>query len=469
MPGKIFYSIGARGGVLMCAMVLAASILVSCAPWYQAYDIGSDEDLTKLSVVPELRKALRDEDPDVRMQAAMAIKRMGPDAKDAIPDLVDTLDDDDYDVRREAANAIEALLGISDKKEKKDKDKEGGKDLSDEGRDLMVMVYMNRLESKDWMTRRDAANHLAQMGPDAAKAVPALVAAMMDESDWGRLYNEVRRSSARALGEMRYEARAANPALIKASTFHDYDVRLEAVKALGKIGPKSEATVIEALKVALKDSDFDVRREAANALGGFEVYADSTVPNLVKALSDMDFDVRREAAKSLGRIGPKTDAAVEALLKTTNDADADVRQAAVEALANVQPEDRAKVLPVVLLKLDDMDEDVRMTAVRTIAKFRAGDAGTLAALERVGHEDQSFTVKKAALETLYVLKGVETGVRVADTKAKSPVRKVAASSGSRTADRTPAQTIHATVDALNIRELPSVSSRRVGKLHRNET
>ena len=450
MPLKHFAFV--RGAAVVFATVLAVWLLTACAPWYRAYDIASDEDLKKISAIPELQKALKDSKPDVRVMAAQTIGRIGLNARSALPDLVDVLDDDRYEVRAAGADAIEKIIGP---------------DPGEEDRDLMVRVHINRLESKDWIARLNAANHLAEMGPEGADAVPALVSALLDKSDWNSRYNEVRRAAAHALGEMRFAARAANPALIEASRFHDYDVRLEAVKALGKIGPKNDTSVIEALKASLKDPDFDVRREAANSLGGFEVYADSTVPNLVNALSDQDFDVRREAAHSLGRIGPKTDGTVEALVILLDDDYADVRKAATEALSNVSPDYREKVLPAILPRLDDTNEEVRLAAVNTIAKFRIGNEPVFQALDRSAHEDQSFKVKKSALETLYVLKGLGAGTTVAERRPRPAVSAPVAVEAPVVLKKTPAK-IRSTVDVLNIRVMPSVNSRREGKLFPNE-
>jgi|GEM_PF-3412928 len=450
MPLK--HSAFVRGAAVVFATVLAAGLLAACAPWYRAYDITSDEDLTKISAIPELGKALKDSKADVRVKAAQALGRIGPNARSALADLVDVLDDDRYEVRAAGADAIEKIIGP---------------DPEEDDKDLMVRVHINRLESKDWMARLNAANRLAEMGPEGADAVPALVTALLDKSDWHAWYNEVRRAAAHALGEMRYAARAANPALIEASRFKDYDVRLEAVKALGKIGPKSEIAVIEALTASLKDPDFDVRREAANALGGFEVYADSTVPNLVDALSDRDFDVRREAAQSLGRIGPKTAPAVDALVVALDDVDADVRRAATEALGNVHPDYREQVLPGILSKLDDTNEDVRLEAVKVIAKFRIGNESVFQALDRSAHEDQSFKVKKSALETLYVLKGLGGGTAVAAPRPRPAGQAPVAVEAPVVLKKAPAK-IRSTVDVLNIRSMPSVNSRRVGRLFPNE-
>ena len=56
--------------------------------------------------VPSLVEALRDENPDVRAQAAWALARMGPEAREAVPSLAAALADEDDRVRQSAARAL---------------------------------------------------------------------------------------------------------------------------------------------------------------------------------------------------------------------------------------------------------------------------------------------------------------------------------------------------------------------------
>ncbi|MFZ5562453.1 MAG: HEAT repeat domain-containing protein [Thermodesulfobacteriota bacterium] len=380
----------ARSMAAIFGVFLAAWMLAACAPWHRSHDIAPNSDLTKASAIPGLQKALKDNAPNVRMEAAMALGEIGPNAREALPDLVAVLGDPMYKVREAAANAMERIIGTASGSE------------ADKG--LMVLVHINRLESEDWTARVNAASQLAQMGPAGADAIPALTSALLDEREWSyywtQRYNEVRRAAAKAIGEMRFAARSARPALIKASKFQDPGVRLEAVSALGKIGTRSDSAIIEALKDSLKDDDGDVRRETANALGAFEVYADGNVPNLVKALSDKNVDARREAAQILDRFGPKTDSAADALIAA----------------------------------LDDTDKEVRQTAARTIARFGIGN--------------QTVTVAPLTLPV----------VRPASEKAAAPM-----------AITQPATKIRSTVNILNMRAMPGISSQCVGRLLQNET
>lgn len=56
--------------------------------------------------ISALVQALRDVDPQVRIQAALALARMGPDASPAVPALMEALSDRDEAVRRSAARAL---------------------------------------------------------------------------------------------------------------------------------------------------------------------------------------------------------------------------------------------------------------------------------------------------------------------------------------------------------------------------
>ena len=51
-------------------------------------------------------QALQDEDPAVQSKAARALRRIGPEAEEAIPDLAKAIKDPDSRVQREAINAL---------------------------------------------------------------------------------------------------------------------------------------------------------------------------------------------------------------------------------------------------------------------------------------------------------------------------------------------------------------------------
>ena len=60
-------------------------------------------------IIPDVRKALRDPDPDVRRMATTALKFLGRRATPTVPALIKALGDTSFDVREGAADALGAI------------------------------------------------------------------------------------------------------------------------------------------------------------------------------------------------------------------------------------------------------------------------------------------------------------------------------------------------------------------------
>jgi HEAT repeat protein len=127
----------------------------------------------------------------------------------------------------------------------------------------------------------------------------------------------IRAMSGRLLAQEGPNAIAAVPALSRAVTDQDLNVRFYAADALKAIGPGAEAAV-PALVKALETFPggtpaltgpiryyADARWLAAEALGAIGVGAREAVPALTKALNDPDPNVRGAAALALKRITGK--------------------------------------------------------------------------------------------------------------------------------------------------------------------
>lgn len=89
------------------------------------------------------------------------------------------------------------------------------------------------------------------------------------------------------------------------------DLPRSAAGSLAQIGPAA----IPALKEALADDKPQVRRQAARALGKMGPDAEAAVSDLTKALNDADPTVREAAAQALGKIGPAAAPAIPDLIK----------------------------------------------------------------------------------------------------------------------------------------------------------
>ncbi len=160
---------------------------------------------------------------------------------------------------------------------------------------------IEQLSSSYYGERGIAAEALGERGPDAGKAVPALIKLLDDEQQ------DVRYAAASALGKIGDES--AKPALMKKlSDYERYEFTAVA-GALIDIGlTESESTkAIKLLRSALRKSKHH-KGVAAECLGGLGPAASDAVPDLIKVLQRLDDEdnrTRRSVLAALGRIGAK--------------------------------------------------------------------------------------------------------------------------------------------------------------------
>jgi hypothetical protein len=108
--------------------------------------------------------------------------------------------------------------------------------------------WVKKLEHEDAKVRKHAISVLGMIGPEAAKAVPALVKALEDD-DADVCYGVLE-----ALGQIGPGAKAAIPALLEAVEDKDTRYRIYALKALGNTGV-GDGAVVSALTHKLLDED----------------------------------------------------------------------------------------------------------------------------------------------------------------------------------------------------------------------
>ncbi len=158
--------------------------------------------------VPFLVKALKNNDEDTRVGAAMLLGLMGPDAAGAMPALVDRLDDPVTTVRAQAADALSKM---------------------GPGVVQFMPDLIDSLRDDDANVRISASFALGNIGPGAVKAVPALAKVLRDPDPW------VRSNAAYALGKIGPGAKEALPALEGMSNDIDPAVKKNAAWAVQKI------------------------------------------------------------------------------------------------------------------------------------------------------------------------------------------------------------------------------------------
>ncbi len=225
------------------------------------------------AAVPALCRALRDENVEVRKEAAFSLSW----------------------IRSEAATATGALA--------------------------------QALEDADDEVREASAAALASIGPDAKDAVPSLVK-VLPETKW-----RFRIAAARALGKIGV-AEGVVPALLRTLEDKSIPARDVAASALGEIG-SAASIAATALVTTLREDDAAGQRAAAMALGQIGCRSTDVEKALASALSSPDREVRWNAARSLGNLAPLDEDTLAALCRATEDDEAKVREFAIEALGKI--------------------------------------------------------------------------------------------------------------------------------------
>ncbi|MCP4657755.1 MAG: HEAT repeat domain-containing protein [bacterium] len=227
-----------------------------------------------------LARVLREAGADLRLEAAIAVGRIEPNAA-AETLLVATVGDKDPNVRRVAALT-----------------------LGERGNAKAVGVLVEILRHGEEYEQSRAARYVGEM--KAVEAVDALVGAL-NEDVW-----RVRLSARDALVEI---GDAAVEPLLSAATDGNRRVRMKAASALGKLGSERAVGVLLA---ALKNRDWMVRDEAAVALA--RIRSEKAVGPLIAALKDPNGETRQAAAWVLGEM--ESTSAVDALSELLADPEA---------------------------------------------------------------------------------------------------------------------------------------------------
>jgi HEAT repeat protein len=323
--------------------------------------------LIERKAVTTLRALLKADSIDVRTQAAVGLRELGPDAEVAIPDLVATLDASDDSLSHAAHEALwcigpratETIIGLLD--EKRPGMRVLGVEaigwqvrlayLPDNGKEILPRL-IKIMKDDEPEVRRAALSAIGAIAQEENElALSALIEALKFE-DAGKLKgNEmpVAASAAFFLKDVGTNAKRAIPALVEATRAKDSDLAGQAARALGRIcGHDPDDTVVSAIMAVLMDKDRgDVRVWAADALTRFGPKAKKTIPDLLAELQKAEglppltclyvlfeiaptdervisaliaqledgkpIDDRRYAAELLGRIGPPAKEAVPAL------------------------------------------------------------------------------------------------------------------------------------------------------------
>ncbi|MBZ0281043.1 MAG: HEAT repeat domain-containing protein [Anaerolineae bacterium] len=304
--------------------------------------------------VPELLKALGDENVFVRAGAIVALRKLGDER--SIPALIEVANDSKVEIRRLAIEGLERLKG-----------------------EPVVDTLIKALKDSEAKIRASAIRALGEIGyqPGVPQIIP-----LFDDDDL-----QVRQSVINALGKLP-DSRALST-LERALDDVEIEVRRASIAVLDSY---LEYPIGPILARALSNSDTDVRRAAVSTLA--ELKDESTVSALIQSLQDQDAEVRRKAVLALGEFENET--AISAIEHLIDDQDPRVRQNTVEALAK-RPDD--KRLAFIVRVLEDSDASVRLAAVSALGHF-GSDQALVPLMQIASNEDSAERLRLAAIQAL---------------------------------------------------------------------
>jgi HEAT repeat protein len=327
----------------------------------RAIDSLGEEGEISPEAVDALAAQLKDRSPTIRAHAAHALSHFGPAARSAVNALAPLIVDPEVNVQREAIRAWTRIHPAAS---------------------VSVPVLEKTLRDADPAVRTGALHLLAEIGKPA---VPSLIQALKQEKAalWACL----------VLAEIGPDAADAVPALadaVRADTRPE--IRREAALALGAIGPAS-AKAVRVLTERLVDADSSVSSSAAYALGRIGPEAKAAVPALRKGVESSDPFVQTISAWSLAKIEPqdpaRRDIALKLLTAGLRSNQTRLRAAAARGLADLHPAPEA-ILPAIVEVLEGGDRESAGQALEVLAAL--GEAGVPALTGALKREEIRPTV-----------------------------------------------------------------------------
>jgi HEAT repeat protein len=270
----------------------------------------------------------------LNIQAVRVLGSFGTES--TIPGLVKALQDRDFEVRESAAFSLGKIGG-----------------------DLVITSLLEDLNHECEYVRQDIIRTLGAMG--ATDAVSALISALENDSSD---YRNVAAEAAKALGNL--GAVDAVPALIDALDEEIYyDVYINAIEVLGKIGGEPATAALE--KALASDSGkYYARAEIVDALGNSG--SEAEIPCLIDVLeTDNNPTVSGWAVRVIANlIKNEAISALQSLMELRRDCAASARKSVVEILGEL---DEPIFIHDLISALSDEEYSVRISAAKALIKF----------------------------------------------------------------------------------------------------
>lgn len=307
------------------------------------------------SQTPRFMEYIKRGGVEARGLGARYLGSIGPKAKQAIPLLLETVDGDDSRIVRWAAAS--ALWKI------------------DRQTNVALRVFAANMDGTNRI-RPTAFSYLAEMGPAAKPAAPAIAAWLEDDDE------SARDSAVKTL-------EAVDPDLLEAR--------------LRELNHRKVGTLARLIKI-IRTGDYPECRRAIEAITMFGPEAKEAVPALIDALDkprQFITDIHAVSsqqrlwwvvADALGEIGPDASAAVPKLIALIHKNKAYAAAAYCPALGKMRTNAEAAV-PVLQGLLDEGNPRLRLAAADALTKVAPqACSNVVAVLTNLQHDSESATV-----------------------------------------------------------------------------
>ena len=382
--------------------------------------------------LPFLIAALKDNDTQVRLHAAIAIGLLGPKAKAATGNLLSLCESVEPDVRQVAFVTLGKIGGSSptdfvlmlsnadplivlDAARALNAIRPLPKEILPALLPLIEKPPAENDREELMLVRLEVAEMLGSFGKEAEEAVVPLAAVLKatTEEDFIKYYRpKSSREASTALDEspvmaaLRKIGKPAVPALIEMlgskNAFHVW----MAARVLSAIGPDAAEAIPTLQKIFDGEADKlmpDMLLVSTSGLAMSQLGADSEplVAKIAELLTLATPNQKYSAAMTLARFGRKGAAAVPAIVKLLDDENVVLREQAILTLSAFGPAAKEAV-PALGAKLADPDFDVRRGAVSVLKAL-----GPLAApiapqlCKQLGEQDEAL--RREVLEALAAL------------------------------------------------------------------
>lgn len=330
------------------------------------------------AAIPELEAGLKSDQTNTRAGAAQALEWMGEPAKDSGPQLAAALRAEKEDTARtpmiHALSKLNydppALLDmvvplLRSNSESVRLEASNAIILMEPAATTSVPLLQKMVSSNDEGAIKVGATYLGDIGPDAAGAVPALIAARTKET----ATNETTSAIDEALIQI---GAPAVPELVKVMAGANGDTNHWSVNCLRQLGSEAVPAMIDGLQSNDSERQLDALRVLA--LVGDE--ASSAIPDLERLAKQGAGEVRNTALTTLASAGAKPDIVAPLAETALSSGEPKTREAGAAALAQLGPGAR-RAIPSLINGLKDNDPSVAASCARALGK--CGNAGGSAA------------------------------------------------------------------------------------------